>query len=162
MREPAGRRGLQLSRALRGTRGRGLRRPVGGRRDERGVSALELSFLAPMLLALIFFSIQAALYFYGRNVAIQSAREGVSQLRLAQDLDTYQAVRGGVVRNTERFATQVGREALLDPVATPSYDEVGGRVTMQVQGQVITLLPGLDLTVTGRAEGSVERFEAPQ
>jgi Flp pilus assembly protein TadG len=120
---------------------------------------VELAFIAPGLILLIFFSIQAALYFYGRNVAIQSAREGVSQLRLAQDRATYDDIRGGVVDNTQRFAREVGREALIDPVATASYDDELGRVRMKVTGQVITLVPWLDLTVTEEAEGPVERFE---
>jgi Flp pilus assembly protein TadG len=128
-------------------------------RSERGVSALELSFLAPGLIFLIFFVIQAGLFFYGKSVAIQAAREGVSQLRLAQTVDVYTDIRGDVVRNTESFATQVGREALLDPAATSSYDDVAGRVVMEVRGSVITLVPGLDLRVSARAEGAVERFE---
>jgi Flp pilus assembly protein TadG len=121
---------------------------------------VELAFIAPGLIMLIFFSIQAALYFYGRNVAIQSAREGVSQLRLAQDQATYDDIHGGVVDNTERFAREVGREALIDPVATASYDDQQARVRMTVTGHVITLVPWLDLTVTEEAEGPVERFEA--
>jgi Flp pilus assembly protein TadG len=129
-------------------------------RDERGVSAVEMAFIAPGLIFLIFFTIQGALFFYGRNVAIQSAREGVSQLRLAQDQATYDDIRGGVMDNTERFATTVGREALVDPVATASYDDELGRVRMKVQGRVISLIPGLDLTVTEEAEGPVERFES--
>jgi Flp pilus assembly protein TadG len=128
-------------------------------RGERGVSALELSIVAPSLLFLIFFTIQAALFFYGRSVAIQSAREGVSQLRLAQDAGMYADIRDHVVQNTERFATQVGREALLDPRAVPSYDEVAGRVSMEVHGDVITLVPFMTLSVHERAEGSVERFQ---
>jgi Flp pilus assembly protein TadG len=130
------------------------------RRGERGVSALELSMVAPGLIFLIFFSIQAALFFYGKTVAIQAAREGVSQLRLAPDRAVYEDIRGFVVDNTESFATNVGREALLRPIATPSYDEVNGRVTMEVRGGVITLIPFMELTVTERAEGSVERFES--
>ncbi len=129
------------------------------RRDENGVSAVELSFLAPGLIFLIFFVIQAGLFFYGKSVAIQAAREGVSQLRLAQDAATYQDVRGRIVQNTENFATSVGREALLDPQATASYDEVDGRVTMEVRGGVISLVPGLHLEASAVAEGAVERFE---
>ncbi|WP_460869712.1 TadE/TadG family type IV pilus assembly protein [Nocardioides pakistanensis] len=128
-------------------------------RSERGVSALELAMVAPGLIFLIFFTIQAGLYFYGKTVAIQAAREGVSQLRLAQDRAVYEDVRGHVVESTERFAMQVGREALLRPEARPSYDDVDGRVSMEVHGAVITLVPFLELTVTERAEGSVERFE---
>ena len=134
-------------------------RAVARRRDERGVSAVEMAFIAPGLIFLIFFSIQGALFFYGRSVAIQAAREGVSQLRLAQDQATYEDIRAGVVDNTESFAVAVGRESLIDPVATPSYDDEAGRVRMKVTGRVISLLPGLDLTVTQEAEGPVERFE---
>jgi len=121
-----------------------------------------MAFIAPGLIFLIFFSIQGALFFYGRSVAIQSAREGVSQLRLAQDRATYDDIAGGVTANTRQFAIAVGREALIDPVATPSYDDQLARVRMKVSGKVITLLPWLDLTVTEEAEGPVERFgEAP-
>ncbi|MDH2413237.1 pilus assembly protein [Nocardioides sp. CER19] len=127
---------------------------------ERGASALEMAFIAPGLILLIFFSIQAALFFYGRNVAIQAAREGVSQMRVAPDAATYEAMRAGVVDNTERFAGTVGRETLIDAVATPTYDGAAGRVSMTVSGRVISLVPGLHLTVTQRAEGPVERFEA--
>lgn len=131
-------------------------------RTERGASALELSFLAPGLIFLIFFVIQAGLFFYGKAVAIQAAREGVSQLRLAQTGDVYADIRGDVVRNTESYARSVGREALLSPRAVPSYDENAGRVTMDVRGGVITLIPGLELEVTAHAEGAVERFEPDQ
>jgi Flp pilus assembly protein TadG len=128
-------------------------------RDEQGVSAVEFAFIAPALIFLIFFSIQGALFFYGRSVAIQSAREGVSQLRLAQDEATYDDIRAGVKSNTEQFATAVGREALIDPLATPSYDPDLGRVRMKVEGRVISLIPWLDLKVTEEAAGPVERFE---
>jgi Flp pilus assembly protein TadG len=136
-----------------------LPRRRSGRRDERGVSALELAFLAPGLLLLIFFGIQGALYFYGRNVAIQSAREGVAQLRLAQDQATYDSINTDVANNTERFAASIGHEALIGPSASPAYDDQAARVRMTVTGDVITLVPGLHLTVTEFAEGPVERFE---
>jgi hypothetical protein len=118
-----------------------------------------MAFIAPGLIFLIFFCIQGALFFYGRSVAIQAAREGVSQLRLAQDRATYDDIRAGVKANTERFATAVGREALIDPLATPEYDDCDCRVRMTVHGRVISLVPWLDLTVTEEAEGPVERFE---
>ena len=66
-----------------------------------------MAIIAPGFLFLIFFSIQAALYMYGRAVATQAAREGVSQLRLAADRDSYDQIRDAVVANTERFAGSV-------------------------------------------------------
>jgi hypothetical protein len=119
-----------------------------------------MAFLAPALLALIFFSVQAGLWWYGRDVALSAAREGVSQLRLAPDAGTYTQISGTVVANTEQFATAVGRESLLNPQATPTYDEATGRVSMTVTGSVISLWPGATLTVTQQAFGEVERFEA--
>jgi hypothetical protein len=95
-------------------------------------------------------------------VAIQAAREGVSQLRLAQDESAYRAIRSGVVANTESFATSVGRESLLDPVAVPGYDDAGSRVSMEVSGRAISLVPFLQLTITERAFGPIERFEGDQ
>jgi TadE-like protein len=131
-------------------------------RGERGASAVELSFIAPGLLALIFLSIQAALYFYGQNVALQAAREGTSKLRLASDRATYDAFKGDVEELTKSFASTVGRSALIDPRFESAYDEAAGRVRVRVSGEVITLIPGLDLTVSQVAEGPVERFEGPR
>lgn len=137
------------------------RRAVASRhaRTESGAGALELAFLAPGLIFLIFLVIQAGLFFYGKTVAIQAAREGVSQLRLAQTEDVYLDIKDDVVRNTESYALSVGREALLQPEATPRYFDNEGRVTMDVTGDVITLVPGLQLTATAHAEGAVERFD---
>jgi len=118
-----------------------------------------MAFLAPALLLLIFFSIQGALFFYGRSVAIQSAREGVSQLRVAQDAGTYTDLKPHVILSVKNFAHNVGREALINPDVLPTYDDQQGRVSVTVTGGVITLVPGLHLTVTERAYGSVERFQ---
>ena len=135
----------------------------GGRRarpaGDRGASAIELAFVAPVLLMLIFFSIQTSLWWYGRTVALQAAREGVSQLRLAPTEADYRQIVGPVTDRTERFAIAVGRESLLRPEATPEYDDAAGRVSMRVTGAVITLWPGVDLTVTQEAFGEIERFE---
>jgi len=130
------------------------------RRDERGSAALELAFLSPMLLALIFFSVQAGLWWYGRNVALQAAREGVTQLRLVPDEQSFDQVVAEVERNTEDYATVLGRESLLGPRAEADHDQDRGRVSMTVTGHVITLLPGMDLRVTQQAFGETERFEA--
>jgi len=128
-------------------------------RGDRGASALELSIVAPGLLLLIFFSIQAGLFFYGRAVAIQAAREGVSQLRLAQTEDAARQVQGDIEAGIEGYAAVVGREALVDPEATSTYDEDAGRVSVTVTGRTIVLVPGINLVATGTAEGQIERFE---
>lgn len=128
-------------------------------RGDRGANALELTLVAPGLLLLVFSSVQAGLYFYGRAVAEQAAREGVSRLRLAQTADVSTAVRADVQTAVEAYAAAVGRETLLDAAATTTYDAVDGTVSVSVEGSVITLVPGLDLRVRQRVFGEVERFE---
>jgi Flp pilus assembly protein TadG len=129
-------------------------------RGDDGASALELSIVAPAILALIFFAIQAGLFFYGRTVAVQAAREGVSQLRLAQTSQIAANIEDDVEDGIESYALALGREALLNPQATGTYDEDAGTVSMTVTGTTITLVPGLTLTATGAANGEIERFEA--
>lgn len=135
-----------------------MRRP----RGDRGASALELSIVAPGLLLLIFFSIQAGLFFYGRAVAVQAAREGVSQLRTAQRAALAADVQAQIEEGIEAYALAVGREALTEPEAVGTYDAETGRVTMTVTGTTITLVPGITLTATGFAAGEIERFEGDE
>jgi len=136
-----------------------LDRPVGRHDRDRGASAVELAIVAPALLILIFFSIQASLYYYGRVVAQGAAREGVSQLRLAQTKADADKNAAAIQTNVEDYAASVGRETLLAPVVDSGYLEEEGTVWVSVEGRVITLVPGLDLTVTQRVDGTVERFE---
>ena len=129
-------------------------------RGDSGASALELSIVAPAVLLLIFSTIQFALWSYGRNVALQAAREGVSRLRtVPSDADT-DAAREAIEDDVEAYAVQVGAESLLDPAAVARYDATGeGRVRVTVTGRVASLVPGLTLRVTGSATGEIERFE---
>ena len=130
-------------------------------RHDRGSASLELAFVAPVFLLVVFVGIQAGLWAYGRSVALQSAREGVSQLRLLPDPQSAAAARPVVEAHVVQFATTVGRESLLRPAATSrSFVDGTGepRVEVTVTGSVISLVPGLDLTTTQRATGAVEHF----
>lgn len=126
---------------------------------DSGASAVELVLVAPGVLVLLFLSIQAGLFFYGRVVAEHAAREGVSVLRLAQDRASADAVDGQVRDTVRAYAATVGRETLLAPTASTEYREDDGTVAVTVRGRVVSLVPGLALSVSQRAEGSVERFE---
>lgn len=152
------------------TAGRGRRAAAAKwlRRDT-GASALELTFVGPALLLLIFVSVQAGLFFYGRAVAIQAAREGVSQLRLVQDEDLVTPeLMAELEGHVEGYAAQVGSSSLLEPKAEFVYDAgdpddpASGQVRATVSGKVITLVPFLDLTTQQSAVGRIEKFQAPQ
>ena len=129
-----------------------------GLRGDRGASAVELAVVAPALLLLIFFSIQAALWEYGRSVAEQSAREAVSRLRvIVVGADVPSALAAAQVE-AENYARSVGRESVLDPVATATLTGPA-RVRVSVSGRAISLVPGVTLTVHGAAEGDIEQFQ---
>jgi Flp pilus assembly protein TadG len=127
-------------------------------RDDRGASAIELSIVAPAVMLLIFFTVQVALWLYGRNVALEAAREGVSTLRLVDETSDIAAAEDRTEHDTEAYATKVGGQSLLTPLATAKYDAASGRVSVKVTGVVVSLV-GLHLPVTRSATGEIERFE---
>jgi Flp pilus assembly protein TadG len=131
------------------------------RRDE-GASAVELSIVAPALLLLIFAILQFGLWFYGRNVALQAAREGVSTLRLARFDDPSfnpDAELDRVETAVMRYADQLGQQALLDATADAEYVDGGERVRVRVTGRAVRLVPGLTLRIDRTVTGERERFE---
>lgn len=125
---------------------------------DRGVSSLELAFIAPSLIALIFFVIQAALYFYGRSVAQQAAREGVSQLRLDQSLTAYNGNHKTIEANVATFARDIGSGTLHVEHVTSDYDDAAGTVTVTITGTAVSLT-GITLNITETVTGRVERFQ---
>ncbi|TCC06334.1 pilus assembly protein [Kribbella soli] len=134
---------------------------MGRKRSERGVSTLELAILAPALIALVFVSIQTALWLYGRSVALNAAQEGVSRLRLVQPPVYTPAVGEKVRADIQSYAQQLGGTTLQNAtVPFPSYNTPEGVVSFTVTGKTVSLVPGLELKVTRTATGRIEQFEA--
>ncbi|MGH3425767.1 MAG: TadE/TadG family type IV pilus assembly protein [Nocardioidaceae bacterium] len=124
------------------------------RRDDRAVSAVEFSIVAPVLLLLIFAVINAGLWYYGRNIAQTSAREGVSYLRLAGTNADPGAFEAEAKRVSEIYASRLG--SLEDVRAVPDIDSRTGRVSMKVTGELD--LPLGNWTITQTAEATLEQF----
>ena len=132
--------------------------PAHGRRarsDESGASALELSFLAPGLIFLIF------LVDPGRAVLLrQDGRDpGGPRRRLAAAAGPdagrlRRSQRATWSANTEQLRRR-GRPRGAAGTRRPPrrYDDASGRVSMDVTGGVITLVPGAQPHVTAHAEG---------
>lgn len=127
------------------------------RGDDRGVSALELAFIAPSLLLLIFFIVQAALYFYGRSVALQAAREAVSQLRLQQTIAQCQGAVGSVSSYAKSYAGDVGGNFVQDFSVT-KVDCGADQVTVTVRGHSLSLV-GVTFSISETVSGRVEHFQ---
>lgn len=125
------------------------RRPRG--RDDCGeVTTTTLVF--PALLFVILVSVQFALAYHAKSVLTAAAQDGT---RAAQ---AYGATPSEGQRVAADFVQQNGSR-LVDGVAVDVAADADA-VTVRVRGQVASVVPGLRLTVEGRASGPVERFRS--
>ncbi len=126
-------------------------------RDERGASAIEMAIVAPSFLLFIFTIVEVALWMHAHDVAIASAREGVATIRTVSTLDSGPGLESDVEVVAEDYATRLG--AIQTPQAVAVYDPDAYRVTVTVDGSVVDLIPGWDLSVSGSASGLIEDFQ---
>lgn len=140
-----------LHRAARAAR----RRCTPGGRD-RGATPVELAIVFPAILILTFASIQVGAWFLARAVALNAAQVAVSSTRTLDGVSdaageaqasTFIAGTGGWLVGWD---VQVNRDA--------------EQVTATVTGDVVSVIPGVDWSVSQTAHGPIERFtpeEAP-
>lgn len=136
---------------------------MGRLRGDGGAATTEFVIAAPALLFSIMLIVQAGLYFHAVSVASAAAQDGA---RVA-------SVEGGTTVAGERTArdmvTRLAPKLISAPEARGERIHQGQVVRMTVTGDVsqVFVLPGtgLNLTVTERAERTLEHFrpatEAP-
>ena len=132
---------------------------IGG---DRGSSAIELAILAPALLIISALIIQWALWFQARGVALSAAQQGARYARQHAQQGGWQAQASS---QAAQFYSQVGTRLLSNPSFTTSQQGGGqapSQVYVTVRGQVLTLIPGAQLSVTEKAGGPVECFRPAQ
>jgi Flp pilus assembly protein TadG len=149
----------------------GVRRRRDAVREDResGVSAIEFVFLTPILFFLIFGTVQFAMYFYARHVAIAAAQEGarVAREEAANPAEDWS---GDAKTKAVAWINQLS-PSLLDSncrngatTACVSTGTQGPRradgwtVSVTVTASVPSLIPGVQLTVTETSTGPVEQF----
>lgn len=140
----------------------GTRRRWGGRigqalARDRGSSAAELVILAPVLLLLIWLTVQYAMYTQGRQVAQAAAQIGDRVAR--QDVNTVPNWQALAEQSARSYYQGLGTRVLgrngITVIATPAGS---GRVTVTVKAQVASILLGLKLPISEQASGPVECF----
>jgi len=128
-----------------------VRRKVTDR--DGGSSAIELVLVTPVLIALVFAVVQAALLWNAQHAAVAAAQQGARLARTA-------VVTGGtddqVKAATAAYLHSVGASLLDTPTVT--VDRIGGWATVTVTAHAVSLLPGARLTVHGTSRGPVEAF----
>lgn len=120
------------------------------RGTERGSATFEMVVMLPILFALLFGGLQAALYLHARTLAIAAAQEGARAA--AAEHGTLHAG----VSAAHAFATQVGRDSLRDVTVTGQRTPTTATIT--VTGVSLTVIPGWDPHVTQTVTQQVERL----
>lgn len=126
------------------------------RLGDRGASAIELVVLAPMLLVLIWLTIQYAMYFQGRQVALAAAQIGARTAR--EDANTLPDWRTLAMTDARNYYSGLGTKVLGNGITVHASFSAPGKVQVQVTGQVPSLLFGLPLNITETSGGPVECF----
>ncbi|WP_130406217.1 TadE family protein [Micromonospora violae] len=137
------------------------RRRLAAGDSERGANPVELAVLMPLILVLLFASIQVAAVFLARSTALNAAQSGVNAQR------TYQARDGAGVESASRFLRAAGGwlvgwdKAGPTCVTTPTDVPTPTEVTCTVSGRSLSVVPGVDFAVRQTAHGTVERVTTP-
>lgn len=124
----------------------------GSRRGDAGSATLEIAIVGPVLLLLIFTIVQAALWFYARNLALAAAQEGVSAGH------GYGASAGTGVTRARSFLDRAAKDS-LQSIDVSASGSTPTHIHIEVRGRSLSVLPGVPgISVSQSAQGPVERF----
>jgi Flp pilus assembly protein TadG len=134
---------------------------VRGENRESGVSAIEFVLLTPLLFFLLFATVQFALYFFARHVAIAAAQEGDRVARAEAGIPG-RDWSGDAKTSASGWITQLAPNLLSGSKATTgsagSSGQQGWTVSVTVTATVPSLFPWANLTVSETSTGPVEQF----
>jgi hypothetical protein len=125
-----------------------------------GASSIELAMLTPLLIVIILLTIQFALLYHARHVALAAAQAGARIARASAA--TNPNWREPARRKSFDYIRAIGPNLLERPRTVPLVraDATGNpvEVGMEVRGTAVRVVPFLTLTVSERSVGPVERF----
>jgi Flp pilus assembly protein TadG len=122
------------------------------RQGDRGLSTVEAVFTVPIIVLLVFGIVQTALWWYARQVASTAADEAARAAR------SYAAnAAAGESRGKTYLGTvDHGGNALRHPHV--QVTRTAATVTVQVSGNVVSLVPFVSPSVTVTVTAPVERY----
>lgn len=122
-------------------------------RGEGGYSVVEAVLVFPLLLLLVLMIFQVALWWHARHVALAAAQEGARAAR------AYHSTAAAGQARAHTYLSAVGAHLLPDPVITVTRTTT--TTTVDVQGRIITVVPGLRLMVAESVTSPTERYVPP-
>ena len=120
-------------------------------RHERAAASIEVVLLMPVLFALMFTGMQAALFYHARTVAIAAAEEGARAV----------GAQGGTpmlgVAAADDFITSAGGDGVLKDAHTQAW-RGATTASVTVSGTAMSVIPGWSPALTSSASVPVERL----
>jgi Flp pilus assembly protein TadG len=135
------------------------RRDAGRENRESGVSAIEFVFLTPLLFFLIFATVQFAMFFFARHVAIAAAQEGARVAR-AERANPAEDWSGDATAKSTAWINQLSPNLLTAARVTTGQSGAPGADGWTVSVTVTATVPSLfgNMNVTETSSGPVEQF----
>ncbi|WP_435829942.1 TadE family protein [Micromonospora costi] len=128
-----------------------VRRLAAGGLD-RGANPVELAVVMPLILVLLFASVQVAAWFVARSTALNAAQSAVNAQRV------HEAPEGAGVQRATRFLRTSGDWLVGWDRPGPSCQRTATEVTCTVSGRSLSVIPLVTFPVTQTAHGTVERW----
>ena len=119
--------------------------------ERGGATNVEMALLWSLLALFIFGAIQAGLYYYAGQVALTAAEDGLRSGRYYADPSPARAQ-----QTAESFIDRAAGTTLSATTVTAQTE--GTTMRVRVSGQVLSLVPGMDLSVSKEAAGPIERL----
>lgn len=119
---------------------------------EHGTASTQVVLVTPAVLLVIAMVFQFALYAHASHVVTAAAQHGAAAASVEG---------GGAAEGRSRALEVIGRSdrgLLRGPEVETSRD--GNRSRVVVRAGVVSLLPGISLSVSGVADGPTERFRS--
>lgn len=120
--------------------------------QDTGASMVELVLLTPLVVLLTLLPVQVGLWMHGRDLVTVAAQEAAREAATA-DLTAAAAEQQG-----RDAATRWAVDQQVVEVRTITVRRGATTATATVTGHGVSLIPGLDLQVTGTASSAVEQF----
>jgi Flp pilus assembly protein TadG len=127
-----------------------------GTRADRGSSAVELAILAPIVLLIIWLSIQFAFWYQGRQVALAAAQAGARVAR--QEANVTAAWRSDARNAATNYYSALGTKVLGGNITAKPIGSAANQVGVTVHGQVVSIVLGIKLMINVTVSGPVECF----
>lgn len=129
-----------------------MQRKLHKHREDEGVGIVDFVMTVPALFLLVLIVAQIALWQHARHVALASAQEG-ARVGAASDSSA-----GIAKARATTFLSNAAPTLITAPAVTVARDAT--TVTVDVRGNITTLVPGLNFSVHETSSAPVERFVA--